>query len=302
MSGLVSTYFAIKRGIILTTLVMSATLTGCASVKTAPPAADAKAKTFANSPDQASFYIYRNEFMGAAIRMSVQVDGKPIGKTGPKTYFAFKLEPGVHTFVSSAENDSMLQVNAEAGKVYYVWQEVKMGIMSAGSKLQLVDPVTGQSGVKESELLEIETLPNALSVYNEKSPAAVSAEQAKPEPKPNQTQSAAPAPVAASPAQEPAPALKVTAAPVPATPLPTTPMHSPINNTPSKINIEKIPFEIGVSSNSVERLAKQNNCPSSKGAGLIYKKGPVEVYRVTCDDGRELKARCELRLCELFRM
>ncbi|MBI1834375.1 MAG: hypothetical protein HYR92_01080, partial [Burkholderiales bacterium] len=116
-----------------------------------------------------------------------------------------------------------------------------------------------------------------------------------------------------TPAKESAPVIKpattaVTTAAV-ATPAPApapTPALAPTptagNNGASKINIEKIPFEIGVSSNNVERLAKQNNCPSSKGAGLIYKKGPIEVYRVTCDDGRELKARCELRQCELFKM
>ncbi|MBI1835338.1 MAG: DUF2846 domain-containing protein, partial [Burkholderiales bacterium] len=146
MSGFESTYFAIKRGIILTTLIISATLTGCASVKTAAPAADAKAKTFTTAPNLASFYIYRNEFLGGGIRMDVQVDGKPIGKTGPKTYFAFNLEPGTHTIVSSAENDSMLQVNAEAGNAYYVWQEVKMGLLFARNQLQLVDAAQGQSG------------------------------------------------------------------------------------------------------------------------------------------------------------
>jgi hypothetical protein len=66
------------------------------------------------------------------------------------------------------------------------------------------------------------------------------------------------------------------------------------------VKIEKVPFEIGVSSATVERIAKQNSCESTKGAGLLYKKGPVEVYRVDCKDGREIKARCELRQCNIF--
>lgn len=51
-----------------------------------------------------------------------------------------------------AENDSTLDVDTVAGKIYYVWQEIKMGVMYARNKLQLVDDVTGQTGVKESKL------------------------------------------------------------------------------------------------------------------------------------------------------
>ena len=321
MSGFESTYFAIKRGIILTTLIISATLTGCASVKTAAPAADAKAKTFTTAPNLASFYIYRNEFLGGGIRMDVQVDGKPIGKTGPKTYFAFNLEPGTHTIVSSAENDSMLQVNAEAGKAYYVWQEVKMGLLFARNQLQLVDAAQGQSGVKESTLLEMDQplTVSPSSVESKVAVASVAQAAAKQENNLNAAANNEKQAALVTPAKESAPVIKpatavvttavntaavATPAPAPA-PAPTpalAPTPTAGNNGASKINIEKIPFEIGVSSNNVERLAKQNNCPSSKGAGLIYKKGPIEVYRVTCDDGRELKARCELRQCELFKM
>ncbi|WP_395006761.1 hypothetical protein [Undibacterium sp.] len=64
--------------------------------------------------------------------------------------------------------------------------------------------------------------------------------------------------------------------------------------------IERVPFELGISSVTVERMAKKSNCQSTKGAGLLHKKGPVEVYRVLCEDGREIKARCEMRQCEVF--
>lgn len=74
------------------------------------------------------------------------------------------------------------------------------------------------------------------------------------------------------------------------------------NTTASgSLKIEKVPFALGVSSVTVERIAKQNSCPSKLGAGLLYKKGPVEVYRVECEDGREIKARCEMRQCEIFK-
>jgi hypothetical protein len=40
-----------------------------------------------------------------------------------------------------------------AGKIYYVWQEVKMGMFSARSALHQVDAAKGQKGVEESKLV-----------------------------------------------------------------------------------------------------------------------------------------------------
>ncbi|MBC3872968.1 hypothetical protein [Undibacterium flavidum] len=84
-----------------------------------------------------------------------------------------------------------------------------------------------------------------------------------------------------------------------------TPIYAPISKaspeSANAIKIERVPFELGVSSVTVERIAKQNSCQSQKGAGLLYKKGPIEVYRVECEDGQEIKARCEMRQCEIFK-
>lgn len=129
-------------------------VTGCASVPTANVERDNKAKTFSTLPGKANIYIYRNESMGAAIKMDVSIDGKILGQTAAKTYFAIEVEPGKHALLSKAENDSIVDVNAEAGKNYFVWQEVKMGLMYARNKLQLVDDATGKAGVNECKLIE----------------------------------------------------------------------------------------------------------------------------------------------------
>jgi len=62
--------------------------------------------------------------------------------------------------------------------------------------------------------------------------------------------------------------------------------------------IEKIPFRIGVSSATVERMARQQGCTGGQGAGLITEPGPAEVYRMQCDNGKTFMARCELRQCQ----
>lgn len=66
---------------------------------------------------------------------------------------------------------------------------------------------------------------------------------------------------------------------------------------PDGTPIQKLPFRLGVSSNTVEKLARQQACSGGQGAGLVTERGPVEVYRMQCDNGKVFMARCELRQC-----
>ena len=133
---------------------LSISLVGCASVNMGDAKQDAALKTFTTSKDKTGVYIYRNESMGAAIKMNVELDGKPIGQTAAKTYLYKEVTPGKHTFTSKAENDSSIEVDGKPGTMLYIWQEVKMGFIGARSKLQLVDQAQGQKGVQETQLAE----------------------------------------------------------------------------------------------------------------------------------------------------
>jgi hypothetical protein len=64
------------------------------------------------------------------------------------------------------------------------------------------------------------------------------------------------------------------------------------------VAIERIPFRAGVSSVTVERMARGQQCTGGQGAGLVTEPGPVEVYRMQCDNGKVFMARCELRQCK----
>jgi len=123
-------------------------LTGCASINKAPASAEAESKQFSAKPDVSQVYVYRNETMGAAISMPVTVNGQLAGNTGPHSFFRFELQPGEHV-ITSQGNESRLTLTTEAGRLYYVWQEVKMGAFAAGSKLQIVSDTVGQKGVAE---------------------------------------------------------------------------------------------------------------------------------------------------------
>lgn len=140
--------------IFLAALVASVFSAGCASVPIAPKEKDNVAKTFAPTPGRSQIYVYRNESLGGALPMTVAVDGKVLGRTGPKTYLWWEGEPGDHTVASHTENLSELNVKTEPGKLYFVWQEVKMGVWAARSLLQLVDEPTGKTAVMECELAQ----------------------------------------------------------------------------------------------------------------------------------------------------
>ncbi|MDR3163260.1 MAG: DUF2846 domain-containing protein [Helicobacteraceae bacterium] len=127
-------------------------LSGCASVPMASNEADLAAKEFKMPTNgKAGVYVYRNEVMGAAIKMDALVDDQLIGSTAAQTYHYVEIAPGRHVFKGKAENESLLDLDAVANKLYYIWQEVKMGAFIARNKLQLVSAEQGQKGVKESK-------------------------------------------------------------------------------------------------------------------------------------------------------
>jgi hypothetical protein len=135
-------------------ILLGLLLTGCATVPMAPPDADSQAKNFATKPDKSSIYVYRNESFGGAARMTVSLDGKVAGQSGPQTYFLWEVDPGPHEIASHAENVETLQITAEAGKAYYVWQEAKVGVWGARSRLHLMDERAGRKAVAECKLAQ----------------------------------------------------------------------------------------------------------------------------------------------------
>jgi len=141
-----------KRIIAVFALLGLLSLGGCASVPMATPEQDAAAKNFTVPTGKSRIYLYRNETFGGAITIDVTLDGKKVATTGPMTYFVLDVDPGQHTIVSKSENDASLTLSTQAGQPYFVWQEIKMGFLSARSLLHKVDLQTGQKAVMECKL------------------------------------------------------------------------------------------------------------------------------------------------------
>ncbi len=124
-------------------------LQGCASVPMASLNEDSTAKEFRIDPQKSSIYVYRNENFGGAVPMTVSLDGRVAGQTGAKTFFLWEVGPGEHEIGSISENNVTLKLKTEAGKAYYVWQEVKMGFWMARSALHEVDEETARKAIAE---------------------------------------------------------------------------------------------------------------------------------------------------------
>lgn len=134
--------------IVLCALITGA-LAGCASVPMASMEADSSAKQFLPGKGYSNIYLYRNETFGAAVSMTVSLDGKVMGRTGPQTYFLWEVAPGKHEIASHTENTARITIDAKEGRNHYVWQEVKMGMWQPGSQLQEMNEEEGRKGVLE---------------------------------------------------------------------------------------------------------------------------------------------------------
>lgn len=101
------------------------------------------------------------------------------------------------------------------------------------------------------------------------------------------------------PDSAPAPAAEAEKSPQAASRLPAGQIR--ISDGDGEAVLQTVSFRSGVSSATVERLGKRFGCTGMQGAGLVAGKGPVEVYRMKCDNGTTFMAQCELRQCRPMR-
>lgn len=90
--------------------------------------------------------------MGAAVKMDVMIDGQTIGQTAAKTYMYKEVAPGKHSVSSKAENTDTVELDLKPGSLSYIWQEVKMGLLYARTRLHIVGEQEGKKGVLETTL------------------------------------------------------------------------------------------------------------------------------------------------------
>lgn len=142
---------------IFTTFALAAVvlMSGCASVDMASKAESSKAKEF-NSPTQgnAGLYIYRNSFVGKALKKDILVDGKCVGESAPDVFFYTEVQGGKnHKIDTESEfSDNSLELMLESGKNYFIRQFIKMGVFVGGAGLEQVTETQGKADIASLEL------------------------------------------------------------------------------------------------------------------------------------------------------
>lgn len=124
-------------------------LTGCASVPMASKEQDSASKTFAlPAAEKSGLYIFRNSFVGQALKKLVSVDGKPVGQSANQVYFYNEITPGSHTISTESEfSDNSLTFQTEGGKNYFARQYIKLGVFIGGAGVEMVSEEEGKKEV-----------------------------------------------------------------------------------------------------------------------------------------------------------
>jgi len=102
--------------------------------------------------DKALIYVIRPTMFGNMIHTKLAVNGKWIGANRGNNYFFLSLEPGEHHFCSQSENRSLLTLEVEAGKTYYLQQKIGLGFWKARHKLVLLNEEEAKKGLAKCHL------------------------------------------------------------------------------------------------------------------------------------------------------
>ena len=143
-------------------------MTGCASVPMETAEKNSIAKKF-NPPSEGSsgLYIYRNSFVGKALKKDIWVDGKCIGETAPDIFFYETVDGDTSHKVSTESEFSPndLIVKVKSGINYFIRQYIKIGLFVGGAGLELVDEEKGKDEVSELDMATKGTCSNKADIH-----------------------------------------------------------------------------------------------------------------------------------------
>jgi len=114
---------------------------------------DLEARKFEAVPGKAVIYLVRVNPDFNDRQAQVRVGDKLILKVYPGTYFRWVVEPGIHTITGYAGDIGTITVQAEAGRIYYVKQQMTPFSRMPISHFFLVNEMEGQAEVLRAVLL-----------------------------------------------------------------------------------------------------------------------------------------------------
>ncbi len=106
--------------------------------------------------NSSAIYFYRlPEYVGSAAKMTILSNEKPIVRLRNASFFKYTVTPGNYVFSFSFGSESRINLNAEAGKEYYIKCYYIMGLWSGIPILEPVDPASGKMTIEGNRLSEL---------------------------------------------------------------------------------------------------------------------------------------------------
>jgi hypothetical protein len=91
---------------------------------------------------------------GQKIQTKLAIDGHWVGINRGNTYFAVHVDPGEHALCAAAENRSVMTMTFEAGRTYYLQQQIRTGWNKARTRLV---PLTESEGLAALDKTHVST-------------------------------------------------------------------------------------------------------------------------------------------------
>ncbi len=107
-----------------------------------------RAALFLVPEDKAVIYFFRDETSDDALPLALSIDGNTAGETRPTRFQFYEVAPGRHTLMSPGALSDSIGLDAEAGKTYFVGQEVGCNEWPLRIHLHAVDPAAGRARVR----------------------------------------------------------------------------------------------------------------------------------------------------------
>lgn len=140
---------------VLFVLCIASFLGGCASVPMESQEASDQAKKFdAPADGNAGLYVYRDSFVGKALKKDIWINDDCLGESASDVFF-YKQLPGDKEYAVSTESEfspNSLSLLLERGKNYFVRQYIKLGAFVGGADLEVIEPEEAKASISKLEL------------------------------------------------------------------------------------------------------------------------------------------------------
>lgn len=134
--------------------LVSVALLLAACVQLPPTPQDLQAKKFEAVADKAVIYVVRDSPDHNSGAATIRLGDDILITTYPGTYFRWEIPPGTHCITGYAADIGTITLRVEAGRIYFVKQQLGPFMRFPSSHFYLVNEPEGRAAVQRSVLVQ----------------------------------------------------------------------------------------------------------------------------------------------------